>query len=94
VSELLNFVWVSRSDCFQDRLIFEVKELADSEVRIRVRPPHKAIADQADVEFLHKEEFKELGNDLLPITNHQSRSWFLTTPPNRELLARKPSSAE
>jgi hypothetical protein len=43
-------------------LIFEVKELADSEVRIRVRTSHKAIADQADIQFLHwnEKEFEEL----------------------------------
>jgi hypothetical protein len=79
VSELLDLVRVSRSNRFQDRLIFEVKELADSEVRIRVRTSHKAIADQADIQFLHwnekefeeLQEFKELGRPCQSqITNH------------------------
>src|ERR1700756_4460488 len=100
VSELLNFVRVSRGNRLQNRSIFEIKELADTEVRIRMRSRHKAIADQADTEFLHanEEEFEELQElrslkigTLSPFTFHFSPSPFI--PPNRELLARKPSSA-
>jgi hypothetical protein len=54
VGKLFDLCGVPRGDGLEHGLIFEIEELADRQVGIRVRACHKSVTNQADVELLHE----------------------------------------